>query len=89
MRGLLVRHLVLPDGLAGTDVVMHFLAEEISVDTYVNIMGQYRPAYLARSEAIAPLDRPVSPAEMAEAYRIARGAGLHRFDERRGFSLVW
>lgn len=85
-RGLLVRHLVLPDGLAGTSDVMRFLAEEISADTYVNIMGQYRPAYLARSEGIAPLDRPVSPTEMAEAYRLARDAGLHRFDQSPGLS---
>ena len=84
-RGLLVRHLVLPEGLAGTAEVSRFLAEEISSETYINIMGQYLPAYLAQSEAIGPLDRPVTQAEMDEAYRLARNAGLHRFDERRGF----
>ena len=44
LRGLLVRHLVMPEGLAGTAEVMRFLAEEISTDTYVNVMDQYGPA---------------------------------------------
>jgi putative pyruvate formate lyase activating enzyme len=82
---LLIRHLVLPEGLAGTGEVSRFLAREISPETYVNIMGQYHPAYLARSEAMEPLDRSVTTAEMAEAYRLAHEAGLHRFDERRRF----
>ncbi len=82
-RGLLVRHLVLPGGLAGTEAVMRFLAEEVSPDTYVNIMGQYRPEYKARSADMAPLNRPVTVEEVAEAYAIARQAGLWRFDERR------
>ena len=46
-RGLLVRHLVMPGGLAGTEEIMRFLAEEISPYTYVNIMRQYYPAHLA------------------------------------------
>jgi putative pyruvate formate lyase activating enzyme len=79
-RGLLVRHLVLPDDLAGTAEVAVFLADEISPDTYLNLMVQYRPAYRAASEDLGPLSRPVSAAEMAEAYDAARQAGLHRFD---------
>jgi putative pyruvate formate lyase activating enzyme len=47
VRGLLVRHLVLPDGLSGTADVAHFLANEISPDTYINVMDQYRPAHRA------------------------------------------
>jgi putative pyruvate formate lyase activating enzyme len=47
VRGLLVRHLVLPRGLAGTKKVMEFIANHISKDTYVNIMAQYRPCYKA------------------------------------------
>ncbi|MBN2471510.1 MAG: radical SAM protein [Anaerolineae bacterium] len=82
LRGLLVRHLVLPGGLAGTRQVMRFLAREISPDTFVNIMGQYLPAYNA-AEMEGPLGRPVLPEEVADALRIAREAGLHRFDERR------
>lgn len=78
-RGLLVRHLVLPEGLAGTAQIARFLAEEISPDTYINVMGQYRPAYCAAQEPA--LRRRVTAAEMAEAVRAARAAGLHRFDK--------
>ncbi len=84
-RGLLVRHLVLPGGLAGTRQVMRFLAGEISRETYVNLMGQYRPAYRAAREDLGPLSRPVTREEIAEARRMAEEAGLHRFDERRSF----
>jgi putative pyruvate formate lyase activating enzyme len=82
-RGLLVRHLVLPGGLAGTAEVVSFLAKHISRDTYINIMGQYRPEFKARIEDMGPLSRLVSAEEIAEAYALARSAGLHRFDERR------
>jgi putative pyruvate formate lyase activating enzyme len=88
-RGLLIRHLVLPGGLAGTEVVARFLAEEISTDTYVNIMGQYRPEYKARREDFGDLSRAVTVDEIAEAYAIARAAGLHRFDQRRASWLVF
>jgi len=46
-RGLLVRHLVLPNGLAGTRQIVHFLAEEISLNTYLNVMAQYHPCHQA------------------------------------------
>jgi len=77
-RGLLVRHLVLPDNLAGTGEVMRFLAEEISPHTYVNVMAQYRPCFRARE--YPGLDRPLTPAEYREAVRLAREAGLTRLD---------
>ncbi len=82
-RGLLVRHLVLPGGLAGTKAIMRFLAKQVSPDTYVNIMGQYRPAYRAAHEDMGPLSRPVTMSEVIEARRIAEEVGLHRFDDRR------
>jgi putative pyruvate formate lyase activating enzyme len=81
-RGLLVRHLVLPNGLAGTDAVLRFLAEEISPNTYVNIMDQYRPCLRAFDDP--ELDRPVSSTEYREALRLARAHGLTRLDRRRG-----
>ncbi|MGC9396695.1 MAG: radical SAM protein [Anaerolineae bacterium] len=86
-RGLLVRHLVLPGGLAGTAEIARFLAQEISPETYVNIMAQYHPAYKAWQCATnaMPLDRRVTPAEYATAVQKAREAGLHRFDERRRY----
>jgi len=46
-RGLLVRHLVLPDQLAGSFVIIDFLAEHISTSTTINVMDQYRPCYKA------------------------------------------
>jgi putative pyruvate formate lyase activating enzyme len=79
-RGLLVRHLVLPGGMAGTAEVCRFLVERVSRDTYVNLMDQYRPCYKARD--IPPLDRVVSRLEFAQALAEARSAGLHRFDRR-------
>jgi putative pyruvate formate lyase activating enzyme len=81
LRGLLVRHLVLPNGLAGTAEIAQFLAEEISPDTYINVMDQYRPCY--RAHELPPLDRPITSAEFQAAMEAARQAGLHRFDRRR------
>jgi len=76
-RGLLVRHLVLPGNLSGTREVMHFLAAEISRDTYVNVMEQYRPAYKAVGHP--RIGRLITSEEYAEAIRIARAEGLWRF----------
>ncbi len=80
LRGLLVRHLVLPGGLAGTAEIARFLAEEVSPDTYINVMDQYRPCYRAHEHP--PLDRPITRSEYEEAMAAARRAGLHRFDQR-------
>jgi len=77
-RGLLVRHLVLPGGIAGTPEVMDFLAKEISVRTYVNVMAQYRPCGMARR--YPPLDRRITAEEFAGALGSARQAGLTRLD---------
>jgi putative pyruvate formate lyase activating enzyme len=87
-RGLLVRHLVLPGGLAGTEAIARFLAEEISTNTYINIMGQYRPEYRAAAEDLGLLSRRVSTEEIAAAFEAARKAGLHRFDSRQRAWLV-
>ncbi len=76
MRGLLVRHLVLPGGLAGTNDIVRFLAEQISPRTYINIMDQYHPCY--RAHGMPLLGRPVTAGEHAEATRLAGEAGLMR-----------
>jgi putative pyruvate formate lyase activating enzyme len=76
-RGLLVRHLVLPENVSGTDEVLTFLAEEISPDTYVNVMDQYRPCY--RADENPPLDRRMSRGEFDQAKARAVDLGLHRF----------
>ena len=81
-RGLLVRHLVLPARLAGTEEVSRFLAEEISTSTYLNIMDQYRPCF--RAHESAEIGRPISTSEYLEAVGVARAAGLWRFDGERG-----
>lgn len=79
-RGLLVRHLVMPDGLAGTKPVLHFIATELSPRTYVNVMSQYHPCGMAvGSERIG---RPITEQEFADALRIAREQGLTRLDDR-------
>lgn len=78
LRGLLVRHLVLPHGLAGTSEVVNFLAREISPNTYLNVMAQYRPCHKAFENP--RLTRPLSKGEFLEAVELARRAGLHRLD---------
>jgi len=86
VRGLLVRHLVLPNGLAGTAEVAQFLAREVSLDTYINVMDQYRPCY--RADTCPELGRGITAAEYREAVAAVRLAGLHRLDERRP-RAVW
>jgi len=88
-RGVLVRHLVMPGQLDETRSIMHWLADELSPDTYVNIMAQYRPAWRVGTPApdgrtrYPQIDCAVTSAEMAEAYAAARDAGLWRFDAHR------
>ena len=77
-RGLLVRHLVLPGWLAGTREAVRFLAEEVSPDTYLNIMAQYRPCYQASN--IPALSRSISSEEFLEAIELAHGQGMRRLD---------
>jgi putative pyruvate formate lyase activating enzyme len=78
-RGLLVRHLVLPHGLAGTRGVVNFLSKEISPNTYVNIMAQYHPCYKAFQ--IPALSRRITGDELQQAIELTRQAGLNRLDE--------
>ena len=77
-RGLLVRHLVMPTGIAGTPNVMKFLAGNISAETYVNVMAQYRPRGTAATDA--DIDRTISSSEFRAAAQAARDAGLTRLD---------
>ena len=77
-RGLLIRHLVLPENSAGTDQILAFIAQEISPDTYLNLMDQYRPCY--RADELPPLDRRLRRSEFQAALAQARKHGLHRLD---------
>ena len=82
-RGVLIRHLVMPGRLDEAAGVFHWLAEELSPDTYVNIMSQYRPQHrVPGSDRYHDIDRMPTAVEMAAAYRAAREAGLWRFDSR-------
>jgi putative pyruvate formate lyase activating enzyme len=88
-RGVLVRHLVMPGQEDEAAAIFEWLAREVSPDTYVNIMGQYRPDYQVGRIAAngtakhTEIDRAPRPQEIASAFAAARRAGLWRFDERR------
>lgn len=75
-RGLLIRHLVLPNNIAGSREVLRFIANEISRQSYVNIMSQYHPMYLAYK--YPELNRSTMFKEYLQAKSIARELGLHR-----------
>jgi len=79
-RGLIVRHLVMPGALRETEAVLRFVGGELGPDTYVNLMGQYRPA--GRSDRYAEINRRPYPEELARAFEIADGLGLRRLDAR-------
>jgi putative pyruvate formate lyase activating enzyme len=84
-RGLLIRHLVLPNNLAGTNKIVSFIANEISSNTYLNIMDQYHPAY--RSNTFPDINRQISIEEYKQAVKWARTVGLKRFDKCRSWDI--
>lgn len=77
-RGLLIRHLVLPNNLAGTKQVLKFISEEISTDTYINLMDQYYPCY--RADEFPEISRRISREEYGMALKHAQENSLHRLD---------
>ncbi|MCG8417283.1 MAG: radical SAM protein [Proteobacteria bacterium] len=91
VRGVLVRHLVMPGQTDQARAIFEWLASQLSRDTYVNIMGQYQPQYqvgaiaeAARSKTPrhAEIDRRPQKREIDAAYTAAKEAGLWRFDQR-------
>ncbi len=80
VKGLLVRHLVMPGSLEETRGILRFLAREVSVDTYVNVMDQYRPC--GEACHCPPIDRTLTGDEYQQALKLARDAGLQRLDEK-------
>jgi len=78
-RGLLIRHLVLPGNLAGSKTILRFLASEISQNTYLNIMDQYRPAYLV--ERHSEINRRITSDEYQVVVEEALRLGLKRLDK--------
>ena len=81
-KGLLIRHLVLPGNLAGSEKIFEFIANELSPDTYVNIMAQYYPCHLARN--FPEIDRRITTREYTDAIRSAQRLGL-----KNGFRQVF
>lgn len=75
-RGLLIRHLVLPNDIANSSAVLDFIAREISLESYVNIMNQYRPCF--HGHHYKKLQQPTSGEEFESVVRTARKFGLHR-----------
>jgi putative pyruvate formate lyase activating enzyme len=82
VRGMIIRHLVLPENLAGSDQVLLWIAQEVSRDSYVNIMPQYHPAWHAGgpvdSSLPRSLRRKITPEEYRYTIRCALENGLHR-----------
>jgi len=88
-RGVLVRHLVMPRDVAGTEEIMRFLAMELSSDTYVNIMDQYYPAGKVSDNNYAEINCRLGSTEYKSAVKAARDAGLWRFDRRNHRQKFW
>jgi putative pyruvate formate lyase activating enzyme len=78
-KGLLIRHLVLPGGLAGSREIMRFIAREISTHSYVNLMSQYRPC--GRASEVKGLNASLSPADFQTALQAAKAEGITRLDQ--------
>lgn len=76
-RGIVIRHLVLPENTGGADKLVRWIVDEFGTDAHVNIMNQYRPEFRARE--YPPLDRRTTQAEFNQAMRWAREAGLRNF----------
>lgn len=85
LKGLLIRHLVLPNILTNTQRIIEFIAREISVNSYVNIMPQYYPA--GRAKEVKAISRPLLQREFDEAIHFAVKEGLHRLDKREFISF--
>ena len=75
---MLVRHLVLPNQLAGSAEIIRFITSELSPHTCVNLMDQYMPAFNARQ--YPKLRRRITPQEYAETISLAKSAGLQHLD---------
>lgn len=86
VKGLLVRHLVMPENISGTSDVMDFISKEISSDTYVNVMDQYRPCGNAVNDEY--IDKRLSAGEFKDAMEAAERAGLKRLDSRERIRFI-
>jgi putative pyruvate formate lyase activating enzyme len=83
-RGLMIRHLVMPNGVSGTKEVLEWIAANLPKDTYLNLMSQYRPAY--KASRYPEISRRITTQEYREAVQWAKDAGLVNLDIQ-GYSL--
>jgi putative pyruvate formate lyase activating enzyme len=79
-RGVLLRHLVMPDDAGGTRDIMTWVAQELGANTYVNVMAQYWPS--GQASSFPEIARGITGREFTEGMESARTAGLRRFDPR-------
>ena len=87
MRGILLRHLVLPSNLSGTREIMRFVARNISLNTYVNIMPQYRPC--GRAGEVKELSVYLSQKDYEAAIQAAKEEGIERLDSRKRRFMIF
>jgi putative pyruvate formate lyase activating enzyme len=87
-RGVLIRHLVMPGMLENTRKILQWIANELSPDSYVNLMDQYHPAGKVCGNRFAEINRRVSDNEFRDATQVARDLGL-RLDEKRPMRGFW
>ncbi|MFH1351713.1 MAG: radical SAM protein [Pseudomonadota bacterium] len=87
LRGLLIRHLVMPKNVSGTEDILNFIAREISTNTYVNVMDQYRPCGEVRKDEF--INRRLTAEEFKAAMDMAKKAGLRRLDPRDRIGFVF
>ena len=80
LRGVLLRHLVMPGGAEETAGIMQWVAHELSPETYVNLMAQYRPAGHVAARQYPEINRCISAQELQQARDAFRAAGLRRLD---------
>ncbi|MCL5286730.1 MAG: radical SAM protein [Acidobacteria bacterium] len=82
LRGVLLRHLLMPGGVAGTKEIVEWIARELGPETYVNLMTQYRPTGKVNAATFPIINRSISDAECQHAFAAARASGLRRLDAR-------
>ena len=87
LRGVLLRHLVMPGEIAGTREILDWVARELGPNTYVNVMLQYRPAGRVSQTEYVEINRRISGNEFKQALDAAHAVGLHRLDGRTATSI--
>jgi putative pyruvate formate lyase activating enzyme len=89
LRGLILRHLVMPGELAGTREILAWVARELGADTFVNVMPQYHPAGKVSVQEYVEINRDITRDEFSQAVAAAQAAGLRRLDPRSATRLLW